>query len=70
MKEDNRGNYEPKPLFSNSKEKPKKDMRVILGINGDNDDGWRERYRIARSPVKAEVKPEKQELKKYKERSK
>jgi hypothetical protein len=28
-------------LFGNFKEKPQKDMRVLLGINGDTDDGWR-----------------------------
>jgi hypothetical protein len=41
LKEANRTNHQPKSLFSNSKEKPKKDMRVLLGINGDKDDGWR-----------------------------
>ena len=22
-------------------------MRVLLGINGDTDDGWRQRYRVS-----------------------
>lgn len=22
-------------------------MRILLGINGDTDDGWRERYRVS-----------------------
>jgi len=25
-------------------------MRVLLGINGDTDDGWRERYRVSIIP--------------------
>ena len=43
-------------------------MRILLGINGDTDDGWRERYRVARSPTKTENKHEKQDAKKYKEK--
>jgi hypothetical protein len=30
-----------KKLFDKSKEKPKKDLRVLLGLNGDTYDGWR-----------------------------
>jgi len=29
-------------------------MRVLLGIIGDSDDGWRERYRIDRVPARTE----------------
>lgn len=26
-------------------------MRVLLGLNGDTEDGWRERYRVERVPA-------------------
>jgi ribosomal protein L44E len=39
-KRNNKGNGN-KRLFEKSKEKPKKDLRVLLGLNGDTDDGWR-----------------------------
>jgi hypothetical protein len=39
-KRNNNGNGN-KSLFEKSKEKPKKDLRVLLGLNGDTDDGWR-----------------------------
>jgi hypothetical protein len=38
-------------FFANYKEKPEKDMRIQLGITGDTDDGWRERFRVKREPV-------------------
>jgi hypothetical protein len=33
--------FDNKKIFGNSKEKVNKDMRVLLGITGDSDDGWR-----------------------------
>jgi hypothetical protein len=30
-------------------------LRVLLGLNGDNDDGWRERYRVERVPVQVQA---------------
>lgn len=41
---------EGRKIFGNFKEKPQRDMRVLLGINGDTDDGWRERYRVSIVP--------------------
>lgn len=39
---ENRGSNEGvKKLFEKSKEKPKKDLRILLGLNGDTYDGWR-----------------------------
>lgn len=38
-------------IFSNYKEKQEKDNKVHLGILGDTDEGWRERYRMVRVPT-------------------
>lgn len=38
-------------IFASYKEKQDRDMRVQLGIIGDSDEGWRERYRVPRVPT-------------------
>lgn len=48
----NNNSTDNKKLFEKTREKPKKDLRILLGLNGDSEDGWRERYRVERVPAR------------------